>query len=42
MEEHWASGYDHAARSLKEPAVLQLPDRLEGVRTFDVCKDDRA
>jgi NTE family protein len=41
MEEHWASGYEHAVRSLAEPEVMQLPDRLEGVRTFDICKDDR-
>jgi NTE family protein len=40
MEEHWQSGYDNALRTLANPEVLQLPDRIEGVRTFDVCKDD--
>jgi NTE family protein len=40
MEEHWKSGYDNAQRSLAEPEVMQLPDRAEGVRTFDVCKGD--
>jgi len=42
MEEHWKSGYDNALRTLAEPEVMQLPDRIEGVRTFDVCKDDPA
>ena len=39
MEEHWESGYENAVRTLAQPEVLQLPDRLEGVRTFDVCQD---
>jgi NTE family protein len=38
MEEHWASGYEDAIRTLAHPQVLELPDRLEGVRTFDVCR----
>jgi NTE family protein len=37
MTEHWNTGYENATRSLAVPEVLQLPDRLEGVRTFDVC-----
>jgi len=40
MEEHWESGYDNALRTLAEPEVMRLPDPIEGVRTFDVCKDD--
>jgi NTE family protein len=40
MEEHWQSGYDNARRTLAEPEVLRLPDPVEGVRVFDVCKDD--
>jgi len=40
MEEHWKSGYDNAQRALAEPDVMRLPDRMEGVRIFDVCKDD--
>jgi NTE family protein len=41
MEEHWKSGYDDAIRSLMHPEVMQLPDRLEGVRTFDFTKTER-
>jgi NTE family protein len=40
MEEHWATGYANAKRTLANPDVLRLPDRLEGVRTFDVCEDE--
>jgi NTE family protein len=40
MDEHWKSGYDNARRTLAEPDVLRLPDPIEGVRVFDVCKDD--
>jgi NTE family protein len=35
MEDHWQAGYGDAVRSLSHPEVLQPPDRLEGVRTFD-------
>lgn len=35
MEEHWLAGHDDAVRSLGHPEVLQRPDTLEGVRTFD-------
>jgi NTE family protein len=41
MEEHWRSGYDDVIRSLQHPEVLQRPDNLEGVRTFDFCKKSR-
>jgi NTE family protein len=41
MEEHWAAGYDHAVRTLNHPEVMRLPDRLEGVHTFDICRADR-
>jgi NTE family protein len=40
MVEHWETGYANARRSLAEPEVMQLPDPIEGVRIFDVCKDD--
>jgi NTE family protein len=40
MEEHWKSGYDSALRALAHPEVLELPDRLEGVRTFDVREEE--
>jgi NTE family protein len=35
MEDHWQAGYGDAVRSLSHPEVLQRPDKLEGVRTFD-------
>ena len=38
MEEHWKSGYDNAMQTLAEPGVMELPDRTEGVKIFDVCK----
>jgi NTE family protein len=40
MEEHWAAGYANAQITLANPKVLQLPDRLEGVCTFDISKDE--
>ena len=39
MEEHWKTGYHNAKNTLANPEVLQLPDRLEGVRTFDLGED---
>jgi NTE family protein len=40
MDEHWQRGYDNARRTLAVPEVMRLPDPIEGVRVFDVCKDD--
>jgi NTE family protein len=40
MEEHWNSGYRNAQHTLADPQVLELPDRLEGVRTFDLSEDE--
>ncbi|MGN6750118.1 MAG: patatin-like phospholipase family protein [Xanthobacteraceae bacterium] len=40
MEEHWQAGYNNARRSLDNSEVLSLPDRAEGVRTFD-CGEER-
>ena len=39
MEEHWQSGYRNARQTLANPEVLELPDRLEGVRTFDIGEE---
>jgi NTE family protein len=39
MEEHWKAGYSNARETLKNPQVLQLPDRSVGVRTFDIGED---
>jgi NTE family protein len=41
MEEHWQAGYDDAARALSHPEVLERPDRLAGVRTFDFKQEVR-
>ena len=38
MEEHWRAGFNDAVRALGHPEVLQLPDRMEGVRTFDFAE----
>jgi NTE family protein len=35
MEEHWKSGYDDTVLTLSHPDVLERPNELEGVRTFD-------
>jgi NTE family protein len=40
MDEHWQSGYDDARRALAEPEVMRLPPPIEGVRIFDVSKDE--
>jgi NTE family protein len=39
MEEHWKTGYRNARDTLANPEVLQLPDRQEGVRVFDLGED---
>ena len=39
MEEHWSAGYANARETLKNPEILQLPDRSVGVRTFDIGDD---
>lgn len=41
MEEHWTTGYSNARHTLADPQVLQLPNRLEGVRTFDAGEEQR-
>jgi len=42
MEEHWRDGYDDVVRALSHPEVLELPDRIEGVRTFDFAQVKRS
>lgn len=37
MEEHWASGYNDAVRTLRHPEVLERPDTPDGVATFDLA-----
>jgi len=41
MEEHWKSGYNDAVRTLRHPEVLQRPNGLDGVFTFDLAYDGR-
>src|ERR1051325_10416156 len=41
MEEHWKSGYDNAMQTLAPPGIIELPDRTEGVKVFDVCKGEQ-
>jgi NTE family protein len=41
MEEHWQAGYGDARLTLENPQVFELPDRPEGVKTFDLGADRR-
>jgi NTE family protein len=41
MEEHWQSGYHDAVRTLRHPEVLQRPQEMDGVFTFDLARDGR-
>jgi NTE family protein len=41
MEEHWMSGYNDAVRTLRHPEVLQRPQGMDGVFTFDLAVDGR-
>jgi len=41
MEEHWLSGYNDAVHTLRHPEVLQRPEGLDGVFTFDLAVDGR-
>jgi NTE family protein len=41
MEEHWKAGYTDAVRTLRHPEVLQRPDEVDGVFTFDLATQDR-
>jgi NTE family protein len=41
MEEDWHAGYDDAVRTLSHPEVLQGPDKIDGVRTFDFRRSDQ-
>jgi NTE family protein len=41
MNEHWKSGYNDAVRTLRHPEVLQRPNPVDGVFTFDLAQQDR-
>ncbi len=39
METHWRAGYEDAVRSLDHREILQLPEREDGVRSFDLSRE---
>jgi NTE family protein len=41
MEEHWRAGYHDAVRTLRHQEVLERPNNLEDVSTFDLAYDGR-
>jgi NTE family protein len=41
MHEHWSAGYNDAVRTLRHPEVLQRPEDMNGVFTFDLAVDGR-
>jgi len=41
MQDHWRAGYHDTVRTLRHPEVLQRPEGLGGVFTFDVGRDGR-
>jgi NTE family protein len=41
MEDHWRAGYQDTARTLRHPEMLERPESLEGVFTFDLAQDGR-
>ena len=41
MEEHWRAGYHDTVRTLRHPEVLERPNNLEGMLTFDLARDGR-
>jgi NTE family protein len=41
MEEHWKSGYSDMTRTLRHPEVLQRPETVDGVFTFDLAVQGR-
>jgi NTE family protein len=41
MTEHWKAGYNDAVHTLRHPEVLQRPDEVNGVFTFDLAEQDR-
>jgi NTE family protein len=41
MEDHWRAGYYDTVRTLRHPEVLERPNNLEGVLTFDLAQNGR-
>jgi len=41
MEDHWRAGYHDTVRTLRHPEVLERPNNLEAVMTFDLAQNGR-
>jgi NTE family protein len=41
MQDHWRAGYHDTVRTLRHPEVLERPEGLGGVFTFDLGRDGR-
>jgi NTE family protein len=41
MQEHWEAGYNDAVHTLRHPEVLERPQSIPGVATFDLARDGR-
>lgn len=41
MEDHWRAGYHDTVRTLRHPEVLERPQNIEGVLTFDLAQNGR-
>jgi NTE family protein len=41
MEEHWRGGYHDAKRTLRHREVLERPNNMDGLLTFDLAQDGR-
>ena len=41
MEDHWRAGYHDTVRTLRHPEVLERPDNMDGVMTFDLAQNGR-
>jgi NTE family protein len=40
MNDHWQSGYDDAATTLKHQEIFERPLDKEGVFTFDLTREN--
>ncbi len=39
MEEHWRVGYNDTLKTLRNPQVMERPQSLDGIATFDLTKE---
>lgn len=40
MEDHWKAGYHDTVRSLRHKNILKRPDCAEGIKIFDIAKEE--